>query len=73
MFEFVYDAMFVCDGCRHHTFKWVDKELKLTEVGPRFDMKCKYSRLRLVSRLLLSLITFIYIHIALFSLCLRCF
>ena len=63
VFEFVCDATFVCDGCRHHTFKWVDKELKLTEVGPRFDMKCKYSHLQLVSRLLLSLITFIYIYI----------
>ncbi|KAK7102446.1 U3 small nucleolar ribonucleoprotein protein IMP4-like [Littorina saxatilis] len=24
---------------RHHTFKYVDRELQLTEVGPRFDMK----------------------------------
>ena len=26
---------------RHHTFKYVEKDVQLTEVGPRFDMKCE--------------------------------
>ena len=29
--------------CRHHTYKKTDhKNVVLTEVGPRFEMKCKY-------------------------------
>lgn len=29
---------------RHHTYKKTDhKNIELTEVGPRFEMKCKYN------------------------------
>lgn len=39
---------------RHHTYKKTDhKNIELTEVGPRFEMKCTYSHIkRLFSRLI---------------------
>ncbi len=41
----IYKFCYFVAHSRHHTYKKGDKKsIELTEVGPRFEMKCKLSR-----------------------------